>query len=178
MRKRIALLTLAGLLLVSVLPQPRAAQTTPDQQLVAEISKIKAIDNHAHPLRFVAEGGKPDDEYDALPLEGLEPFSLPPRLNPANPEYLGAWRALFGYKHDDMIEPHIKELIATKQRIIRERGDSYPAWVLDQIGIDTMFANRVAMGRGLAAPRFRWVSFVDALMVPLNTEAARRANKD
>ena len=178
MRKRIALLTLAGLLLVSVLPQPQAAQTTPDQQLVAEIAKIKAIDNHAHPLRFVAEGDKPDDEYDALPLEGLEPFALPPRLNPGNPEYIGAWRAVFGYNHGDMSEAHVKELLAFKQRTMRERGDQYPAWVLDQIGIETMFANRVAMGRGLKPPRFRWVSFADPLMFPLNNDAARRLNPD
>lgn len=161
-----------------LLSQPQAAQTTADPLLVAEIAKIKAVDNHAHPLRFVAEGDKPDDEYDALPLEGLEPFGMPPRLNPSNPEYIGAWRALFGYKHDDMSEAHIAELITAKQRVMRERGDGYPVWVLDQLGIETMFANRVAMGRGLKAPRYRWVSFVDALMVPLNNEAARRSNPD
>src|SRR5436190_18513339 len=98
MINRTVLLTLTGLLLASVIPHPLAAQSTADPRLVAEIAKIKAIDNHAHPLRFVAEGDKPDDEYDALPLEGLEPFALPPRLNPGNPEYIGAWRALFGYK--------------------------------------------------------------------------------
>jgi len=165
-------------ILVLMSPQPQAAQTTADPQLVVEISKIKAIDNHAHPLRFVAEGDKPDDEYDALPLEGLEPFGMPPRLNPANPEYIGAWRALFGYKHDDMSEAHIKELMTAKQRVMRERGDGYSVWVLDRLGIETMFANRIAMGRGLTAPRYRWVSFVDALMVPLNNEAARRSNPD
>ena len=38
-----------------------------------------------------------------------------------------------------------------------------------------MLANRIVMGAGLAAPRFRWVPFVDALMLPLDTrtEAAR-----
>ena len=178
MKKRAALLIPVCLTLVSVFPLPQAAQATADQQLVAEIAKIKAIDNHAHPLRFVAEGDKPDDEYDALPLEGLEPFSMPPRVNPGNPEYIEAWRAIFGYKHNDMSEAHVKDLMAAKQRIMRERGDEYPAWVLDQIGIETMFANRVAMGRGLKAPRYRWVSFVDALMVPLNNEAARRSNPD
>ncbi len=178
MENKIALLLPLCLMLVVAFPQPQAAQTTADPQLVAEIAKIKAIDNHAHPLRFVAEGEKPDDEYDALPIEGLAPFALPPRLNPANPEYIGAWRALFGYKHDDMSEAHIKELMAVKQRVMRERGDGYPAWVLDQLGIETMFANRVAMGRGLAAPRYRWVSFVDALMLPLNNKRAGRSNPD
>jgi hypothetical protein len=41
-----------------------------------------------------------------------------------------------------------------------------------------MFANRVAMGRGLTAPSFRWVSFVDALLFPLNNEIAKRSNRD
>ena len=31
---------------------------------------------------------------------------------------------------------------------MREHGAGYPAWVLDKIGIETMFANRVAHGRG------------------------------
>ncbi len=178
MKTRIALLVSGLLLWALMFPLPRAAQTTADPQIVAEIAKIKAIDNHAHPLRYVADGDKPDDEYDALPLEGLEPFAIPPRLNPGNPEYIGAWRALFGYNHDDMSEAHVKELMAAKQRVMRERGDGYPAWVLDQLGIDTMFANRVAMGRGLRAPRYRWVSFVDALLVPLNNDAARRSSPD
>jgi len=41
-----------------------------------------------------------------------------------------------------------------------------------------MFANRVAMGRGLTAPRFRWVAFDDALLFPLNNDAAKRSNPD
>jgi hypothetical protein len=34
---------------------------------------------------------------------------------------------------------------------MREKSDGYPMWVLDRFGIDTMLANRVAMGRGLSA---------------------------
>jgi len=56
------------------------AQAPPDPQLLSEINKIKAIDNHAHPLRYVGDGEKPDDEYDALPLEAIDPFPLPVRL--------------------------------------------------------------------------------------------------
>jgi predicted TIM-barrel fold metal-dependent hydrolase len=166
------------LILATAIPHPQAAQTTVDPQLLADIAKIKAIDNHAHPLRYVAEGDKPDDEYDALPLEGLQPFALPPRVNPANPEYIGAWRALFDYKHDDMSEPHLNDLRSAKQRAMRDRGDGYPVWVLDQLNIETMLANRVAMGRGLTAPRYQWVSFADPLMVPLNNETASRSNPD
>jgi len=34
------------------------------------------------------------------------------------------------------------------------------------------------MGRGLTAPRFRWVSFADALLFPLSNEAQKRFNQD
>jgi hypothetical protein len=153
------------------------AQTVADPKLVAEIAKIKAIDNHTHVTRVVGPGEE-DHEYDALPFELLEPFPLMVRLRPDNLEYTAAWRALFGYKYQDMTEAHVRELAETKARVKRERGDGYPAWVLDQLGIETMLANRVAMGRGLAAPRFRWVSYVDALIFPLNNEVAKRANLD
>jgi hypothetical protein len=154
------------------------AQTRADADLLTEIFKIKAIDNHAHPLRYVAPGEKPDDEFDALPLDAIAAFPLPLRLNPTNQEFIRAWHDLYRYSHNDMSEAHVRELLATKQRVLNERGDSFPVWVLDQLNIETMFANRVAMGRGLAAPRFRWVAFDDALIFPLNNEAARRSNPD
>jgi predicted TIM-barrel fold metal-dependent hydrolase len=154
------------------------AQTIADRELAAEIARIKAIDNHAHPLRYVAAGEKPDDEFDALPLDAIGPIPLPVRLDLGNPEFISAWHDLYGYKHDDMSEAHVRELLQTKQRVAREQGEKFPVWALDQLGIETMFANRVATGRGLAAPRFRWVSFVDALIFPLSNEAAKRSNPD
>jgi hypothetical protein len=61
---------------------------------------------------------------------------------------------------------------------VKQKGENTPAWILDQLNIETMFANRVAMGRGLSEPRFRWVPFDDALLFPLSNEAAKRANVD
>src|SRR5438445_13107832 len=153
-------------------------QSGVDRDLLNEIYKIKAIDNHAHPLKYVADGEKPDDEFDALPLDVIEAFPLPVRLSPTNQEFIRAWRDLYGYAYRDMSAMHVAELLKTKQRVMKERGDGFPAWVLDQLNIETMFANRVAMGRGLAAPRFRWVAFDDALIFPLSNEAARRSNRD
>lgn len=166
-------------ILVLILLSPIAfSQSGIDRDLLSDISKIKAIDNHAHPLKYVAPGEKPDDEYDALPLDAIPVFPLPVRLLPTNPEFLGAWRAFYRYSHTDMSEAHVRDLIAAKQKVLSEYGEQFPAWILDQVNIETMFANRVAMGRGLSAPRFRWVSFVDALIFPLSNEAARRANPD
>jgi uncharacterized protein len=174
MRRFIALL----LLTLFTISTPVRAQVKADPELLGEINRIKAIDNHAHPLRYVAPGEKPDDEYDALPLDVLEPFALPGRLSPTNPEFIRAWHDLYGYDHKDMSDAHVAELMKTKEKFLHERGDGFPAWVLDRLNIETMFANRVAMGKGLVAPRFRWVAFDDALLFPLSNAAAERANRD
>jgi uncharacterized protein len=170
--------TLIASLILLCLPLSSFSQVTADPSLLAEINKIKAIDNHAHPLRYVADGDKPDDEYDALPLEALGEFPLPARINPANPEFFGAWKAFYGYCYDDRADAHVKELLTTKKRVAREKGENFPVWALDQLNIEMMFANRVAMGRGLSTSRFRWVSFVDPLMFPLSNEVAKRSNHD
>lgn len=173
----LSVVLLSGWLVGCSTAPERNAQAAVDSALAAEIAKIKAIDNHAHPWRAVKEG-ETDDEWDALMPDALEPFPSPVRLRPDNPEYIGAWKALYGYKYDDMSEAHLKELMEAKKRVMREKGDGYPAWVLDQVGTETMFANRIAMGRGLQAPRFRWVSYVDALMLPLSSEGAKKINPD
>ena len=46
---------LAGFSLLAVSIQ---GQTRADADLLNEISKIKAIDNHAHPLKYVAPGAQ------------------------------------------------------------------------------------------------------------------------
>src|SRR6266566_7552177 len=117
------------------------AQSGVDRDLLAEIYKIKAIDNHAHPLKYVAPGEKPDDEFDALPLDAITAFPLPVRLSPTNQEFIRAWHDLYGYRHQDMSEAHVAELMKMKQRVMNDRGDSFPGWVLDQLNIETMFAN-------------------------------------
>ena len=140
---------------------------TADPQLLAEINKIKAIDNHSHTPKLVSPGEK-DDEFDALPCDPLEPNDPTTISRPENPQYLAAWRALYGYKYNDNSPEHVRELLQAKQKVRQEQGDNFPNWVLDQLGIETELSNRVAMGRGLKPPRFRWVPFDDALFLPLN----------
>jgi len=157
----------ALLLLASLYCGSLSAQTA-DPQLLAEINKIKAIDNHSHPPKVVAPGEK-DDEFDALPCDPLEPNDPTTVSRPENPQYLAAWKALYNYPYDDRSPEHVRELLATKQKVMHEQGDNFPNWVLDQLGIETELANRIALGRGLQPPRFRWVPFDDALMYPLKT---------
>jgi len=140
---------------------------TPDPDLMAAINKIKAIDNHSHPPKLVAPGEK-DDDFDALPCDPLEPSEPTTIGRPENPQFLAAWKALYGYRYNDMNKGHVSELLEKKKEVRQREGDNFPNWVLDQLGIETEFANRIALGRGLKPPRFRWVPFDDALLLPLN----------
>jgi hypothetical protein len=156
--------------LVLVLGVSMHGQITADPDLLAAIEKIKAVDNHTHVSKVVAAGEK-DRDFDALPCDIIEAGADTLMARPENPQFLEAWKQLYGYKYDDREPAHVKELIAAREKVMREQGDRFPAWVLDQLNIQYMFANRVAMGRGLDAPRFRWVPFDDALMSPLNADS-------
>lgn len=145
------------------------SQLAIDPQLAAAIAKIKAIDNHAHPVRVTAANEK-DTDYDALPVEVMEPYTDPIRLRPGNPDTLAASRSLFGGLTGGLSQ--------ARQKLKEEKDDAYPALILDRLGIETMLANRVSMGRGLASPRFLWVPFADALMYPISNSNLAAKNPD
>ena len=151
MPDRRVLLLPALVLLAGCSREPQAAI---DPQLAGEIANIKAIDNHAHPV-LAAEG---DREFDALPVDNMEPQSDPVSLRP------GAFHTPF--------------TAASKTAAKKQHGDQYPAWVLDQIGVDVMLANRVAMGASIQPPRFRWVPYADALIFPLDNSLLAAKNSD
>ena len=138
---------------------------TPDSGILAEALHIKAIDNHSHPPKLVAPGEK-DDDFDALPCDPISQMDPPLQPRPENPQVLKAWKALWAYSYDDIDPEHVKAVVAAKQKIKQAQGDNYSNWVLDQLGIQTQFANRVAMGRGLQTPRFHWVPFDDPVLFP------------
>jgi uncharacterized protein len=164
-------------LLTSILPACLRAQIAPDPEIMSEVNRIKAVDNHTHVVKVVGPGEK-DDDFDALPCDPLEPSDASLMSLPDNPKFLQAWQKLYGYKYNDKDPAHIRELLDTKRRIAQEQGDNFPTWVLDKLGIEYMLSNRVAMGRGLTAPRFLWVPFDDALMAPLdNTSMAENPDR-
>lgn len=156
-------------------PFPVHAQNPVDSALVRYIATVRAIDNHAHPMRPLRQGAPADTEFDALPLDGVPPFQVPWRLRLENPEWRAAQSALFGIPNRGTDSAFRVSLHARRAQELAARGDGYPAWALDRAGIDVMFANRIDVGPGLTPPRFRWVAFDDALMLPLDTqgEAAR-----
>jgi hypothetical protein len=145
-----------------------------DPQLATFIAGLRGVDHHTH----VNSTAAPDPDSDALPLDGLPPFDLPVRLRADNPEWVSAFRTLYGYQYSDLSEAHLASMRDAKARTMKEQGGRFPEWVLDRIGTEVMFANRVAMGPGVAPPRFRWVSYVDALMLPLPTTGEAAATPD
>src|ERR1051326_7595728 len=138
-----------------------------DPVLMAEIRNIRAVDNHSHPPKVVAPGEK-DDEFDALPCDPLEPTAAGLTTRPENPQYLAAWKDLWGYRYQDRTAAHVQTMVAARTLARTQHGDSYPAWVLDKLNIDVELSNRVAMGRGLNDAHHRWVPFDDALLFPLD----------
>jgi hypothetical protein len=145
--------------------------------ILAEVNRIRAIDNHAHPVRHVASGPA-DREFDALPVDNMEPQSDPLQLRPGNPGTLEAWRALWNYPYPEFTPQHLAEWKQHKSRVETEKADAYPAWVLDKLGIDVMLANRVHLGSSVQEPRFRWVPYVDALIFPLDNSRLSQQNSD
>jgi len=146
------------------------AQQAADPALLAAVNRMRAVDNHAHPPALPTNGAA-DTDYDALPCPPAEPIPGTLLLRADNPIFPRAWAALFG-AHT------ASEEVAAKARIQREQGANYPNWVLDKLGIETELANRVAMGPGLAPPRFHWVAFADPLLVPLDASVLASDNPD
>src|SRR5579871_4466884 len=97
-------------LLISVFLAGVLHAQTADPQLLAEINKIKAIDNHSHPPKLVAAGEK-DDDFDALPCDPLEPSDPTTISRPDNPQYLQAWKSMFDYPYNDATPEHVKDLL-------------------------------------------------------------------
>jgi hypothetical protein len=144
-----------------------------DPELVRFIAGVRAVDNHTH-ANSIAPG---DTDADALPLDGLGAIDLPARAHAEGP-WLDAYKALYQYPYDDLSEAHLSEFRAARQGVATAHGEKFPEWVLDRMGTEVLFANRIAMGPGLAPPRVRWVSYVDALMYPLSTTVEAAATPD
>jgi predicted TIM-barrel fold metal-dependent hydrolase len=165
----------AGIATIVAIGATSADAQSVDAELARYINSIRAIDSHAHPMRPVVPEAPADTEFDALPLDGIPPFEVPNRLKADNPIWRAAQAALYKIPIDRSGSDYHTSLKAAVTTAIRAHGQNFPTWALDQAGIDVMMANRIAMGPGLSAPRFRWIPFADALLLPLDTrdEAAR-----
>jgi hypothetical protein len=148
-----------------------------DARFLAEIERIPAIDNHAHPVCPPATVPG-DRDFDALPVDNLEPESDPVLMQPSNPSLSLAWKALFGFSGNAGTPDGLRELKHDRDVVQKAKGSNYSVWVLDQAHVETMLANRVSMCEGIARPRFAWVPYADALLFPLDNSNLAGNNPD
>ena len=160
-------------------PRGKAMQAASiDPEIARAIASIAAIDNHAHPV-LPPPHDAADRAFDALPVDSMEPQTDPAGLRADSPQLAPAWLALWGFRGTAPLDPAgIKRLMAARAAVKAREGLRYDNWVLDQSHVETQVANRVAMGEGIAPPRFRWVPYDDALLFPLNNTALAAATPD
>ena len=109
----------------------------------------------------------------------LHPGHAPLRLSLDNPELIAASKDLFDYPFSDNSPEHIKWLVAKKAELRRTYpGYQYFDRILDKLNVETMMANRVAMGNYLDPKRFHWVFFVDSFLFPLDNSELTARNID
>jgi uncharacterized protein len=158
----------------SVNNEPTSYQSATDTGLSEFIGKIKAVDNHAHPNTIDQD----DKGSDALPLDELGNIELPARVRPESQIWLEAGKALYGFTGTELNEKSMKALMETIKNVQRKKAEEFPDWALDRASIEVMLGNRITMGHGLSSPRFRWVTYVDALLFPLSTKAEAAVTPD
>jgi hypothetical protein len=149
-----------------------------DPTLGAQIAKIPAIDNHAHPM-LSPPAYATDRNFDALPVDSMEPYTVPVGSRPDLPVLHDAWQTIFNFNGQPPLDPAgLAQLDAAREKLREQQGVNYSTYILDKANIATMLANRVAMGTGVQPPRFRWVPYVDALLFPLDNSGLASENPD
>ena len=145
------------------------AQDAVDPALLADINRIRAIDNHMHGDAVdPARAGR----WQADNPLGKARYPEVVGLQPTNPEWRAAWYALYGYGFTDAELPHVKALLATKRETMAQGGDNWPSIVLDTAGVDIALLNRVQPGPGQTNGRFRWVPYADPLLRPFAADSS------
>src|SRR3984957_4895495 len=164
--------------LFSVAVISQAQSPSIDPTLAAQIAAIPAIDNHAHPM-LSPPAYATDRNFDALPVDTMEPYTDPVGMRPNLPALHDAWQAIFNFNGQPPLDAAcLAQLEAAREKIRRQQATNYSTYILDKANISTMLANRVAMGTGVQPPRFRWVPYVDALLFPLDNSALAAATPD
>jgi uncharacterized protein len=142
---------------------PAVAKDRMDSALRAEIARIAAIDNHTHADPANAQRGS--GWHLDSPLGSPSYPDVAP-LRRDDPQWIRAWKALYGYKYTDLEPQHLAELLAKKRRRMAVEGNSWPAKVLDTAGVQVALVNAPHLGAGQQSVRFRWVPFADPLLAP------------
>src|ERR1700730_1478766 len=106
----------------SVNNEPTSYQSATDTGLYEFISKIKAVDNHAHPNTIDQD----DKGSDALPLDGLGNIELPARVRPESQIWLEAGKALYGFTGTDLDEKTMKDLMNAAHNAMKQKAEKFP----------------------------------------------------
>ncbi len=176
MQKQVHVAVLAILIAAINVPAWSQARALPSgdvqaiyQRLLEQIKAIKIFDHHAHP------GFGDDSDVDA---QATPPEHLPLRERDTNPELVLAVKALFDYPYADMSDAHMQWLQQRSAAAEKAGGTSYWDHILDECGIESSVANRVAMASYLDPKRFRWVFFVDSFLFPFDNKHVIAENPD
>jgi uncharacterized protein len=145
------------------------AQDAIDAKLLADIGRIRAIDDHMH--GDAVDAGRAARWKDDNPL-GTSRYPDVVGLQRTNPEWRAAWFALYGYNFPDAEPAHLKSLLTTKREILMRAGTNWPSIVLDTAGVDIALLNVVRPGPGQTNGRFRWVPYADPLLRPFADQAS------
>ena len=149
-----------------------------DPEIARVIASTPAIDNHAHPV-LSPPAMATDRDFDALPVDNMEPETDPFAWRPEYRPLANAWAALYGFQGKAPLKAADQaQLEAARRRVRQREGSHYSDWVLDQAGIGTMMANRVHLGNGVMPPRFLWVPYDDALLFPLSNAGLAAGTPD
>src|SRR5258706_7367504 len=132
------------------------------QRLLPQVEKIPIVDMHAHP------GYWDDTDVDAMAVTTTDLDPL--RTRTTNPEWLAAFKALYGYPYSDFSPEHLRWLDEKDDELRKQWGKEYLSKMLDKVGIQVCVANRVAMDYLENNPRFRFVFFVDPFMFPFDNK--------
>lgn len=145
------------------------AQDAVDAGLLADINRIRAIDNHMH--GDPVDGARAARWQDATP-PGKSRYPEVVARRPTNPDWRTAWFSLYGYSYQDAEPAHLRDLLAAKRSTLARAGTHWPSNVLDAAGVDIALLNTVRPGAGQLNGRFRWVPYADPLLRPFAAETS------
>ena len=152
-----------------------APTISPDAEFSTYVESLQAIDNHSH----VVTDPERDRGFDALPCDQTP---IAPGMPPANlrfgPELQGAWKGLYDFQGSSDAPEQLAGWQAARARTRSKAGAGYFDSVAERVGLDIVLANRISMTPELGARRFRWVSYDDALIFPLNNTHAKAESPD
>ena len=123
-----------------------------EPELLAQINRIKAVDNHSHISKVVGPG-EVDDDFDALPCNILEGGPDPVMARVENPNFLEAWQKLYGYAYNDREPAHVRELVAAREKVMRRAGRQFSELGARSIGDSILVCQPHRHGT-----RTRWTS--------------------